>query len=107
MRRKYLLKGSKDVVEKQNLSVGVHSTSQSHARLLATRQRQTCWYSQTSSFANRDYLLTLLANLRLVASLEQRKVTLEAALVQDLLVPLLIERRAKDDVIPNGLILHP
>lgn len=48
-----------------------------------------------------------LANLRGIASFKQLEITFQRTLVQDLLVSGLVVGGAKEDVIPNRLILYP
>jgi len=84
------VQGSQDIVQDQNLSLGVNCPSERHPRLLASTQRQS-----------------FLSHLGLVSRLEQCQVLAQSALMDDLAVPGLIEFRTKQDVVANGLVLDP
>jgi hypothetical protein len=81
IREEISLKSREDVIEEQDLCLGIDSTSQRETCLLTTRQCQS-----------------LLADLCFVPSVEEAQVTGKTALVDNLLIPLFVASRSKQDV---------
>lgn len=82
--------GGKDVVEEEDASAGVDRTSERDACLLTAGKVDA-----------------LLADLGTVAVLEDRQIARQAARREGLLVPLLTERQAEEDVVPHAIVHEP